>query len=65
VDDIWQLRKEKLSEFGVVDFATRQAVVSNLDSLIIKSLYLAKPTMINEAKSIYKKELYSALNTVQ
>ena len=56
VDDIWQLCKEKFSEFGVVDSATRQAVVPNLDSLIIKmryalrkSQYLAKPTMINEA----------------
>ena len=64
VDDIWQLRKEKFSEFGVVDSATRQAVVPNLDLLIIKmryairkSQYLEKPKMTNEAKSIYKKRV--------
>ena len=71
VDDIWQLRKEKFSEFGVVDSATKQAVVPNLDSLIIKmryalrkSQYLEKPTMKTEAKSISDKELHPALNTL-
>ena len=71
VDDIWQLRKEKFSDFGVVDSATKQAVVPNLDSLIIKmryalrkSQYLEKPTMKTEAKSISDKELHPALNTL-
>ena len=65
VDDIWQLRKETFSEFCVVDSATRQAVVPNLDLLIIKKCqYLEKPTMTNEAKSIYKKEFHPELNTL-
>ena len=72
VDDIWKLRKEKFSEFGVSDSSVGQSVVPNLDPLVVKmryalrkSKYLENPTNENkEAKSISDKELHPALNTL-
>ena len=36
VDDVWSLRKEKFSEFGVKVYSTSQAVVPDLEPLALK-----------------------------
>ena len=71
VDDIWKLRKEKFSEFGVKDYSNHQSVVPNLEPLIIKmrfalrkSKYLNCPLKKSEAKSITGKELHQSLNNL-
>ena len=71
VDDIWLLRKEKFKEFGVKDSANPQAVVPNLDPLMIKmrfalrkSQYLNNPTEKSEAKSMSGQELHESLKTL-
>ena len=71
VDDVWLLRKEKFKEFGVKDSANSQAVVPNLEPLVIKmrfalrkSEYLNNPTKKLEANSISGKVLHKSLKNL-
>ena len=71
VDDVWLLRKENFKEFGVKDSANSQAVVPNLEPLVIKmrfalrkSEYLNNPTKKLEANSISGKVLHKSLKNL-
>ena len=67
VDEVWSLRNEKFSEFGVKDYTTPQAVV-NLEPLVLKmrsasrkSNYLSNS--IEDANIYYGKQLHESMKS--